>query len=56
MSWELITTNPVYEMFKLNELEQEQDDIYMTLEEIETIEQIKKQMNKNGYISISGNL
>ena len=52
MSWDLIVTNPVYKMFRLEELEQEQnEDIYMTLEEIETIEQINTQMNKKGYIS-----
>lgn len=51
MSWEIITTNPVYEMFRLNELEQEQnEETYVPLEEIETIEQINKQINKNGYI------
>jgi predicted DNA-binding protein (UPF0251 family) len=55
VSWELITTNPVYKMFRTEELEQEQnEDIYMSLEEIEAIEQIKQQMIKKGYIS--GNL
>lgn len=52
MSWELITTNPVYEMFRLNELEQEQnEDVCITLEEIETIEQINKEIKIKGYIS-----
>ena len=52
MSWEIIKTNPEYEMFRLEELEQEQNEyIYITLEEIETIEQINKQINKKGYIS-----
>jgi hypothetical protein len=52
VSWEIINTNPVYEMFRLDELEQEQNEnIYVTLEEIETIEQINQQINKKGYIS-----
>ena len=51
MSWEVIDTNPEYKMFRLNELEKEQDeDRYITEEELELIEQI----NKNGYIRISG--
>ena len=55
MSWEIINTNPVYEMFRLNELEQEQnEDVYITLEEIETIKRINKEIKAKGYIS--GNL
>ena len=55
MSWEIINTNPVYEMFRLNELEQEQnEDVYITLEEIEIIEQINKEIKIKCYIS--GNL
>lgn len=55
MSWEIINTNPVYEMFRLNELEQEQNEyVYITLEEIKTIEQINKEIKIKGYIS--GNL
>lgn len=51
MSWEVITTDPEYEMFRLNELENEQnEDIYLTEEELELIEEY----NKKGYISISG--
>ena len=66
MSWEIIETNPKYEMFRLEELEEEQDeniyitedeleneqneDIYLTEEELELIEEY----NKKGYISISG--
>ena len=54
MSWEVIKTNPEYEMFRLEELE-EQSDRYYTEEELEIIEQI----NKKGYISTeseSGNI
>ena len=48
MSWELIQTNPVEEMFRLNELENQQDEeVYLTEEELEVIMYI----NKNGYIS-----
>ena len=51
MSWEVIHTNPEYEMFRLEELEQEQDENrYLTEEELELIEQL----NKKGYIQISG--
>lgn len=51
MSWEVIETNPQYEMFRLEELEKEQDEnIYLTEEEIELIEEY----NKKGYIIISG--
>ena len=51
MSWEVIKSNPEYEMFRLEELENEQDEnIYLTEEELELIEQY----NKNGYIRISG--
>ena len=51
MSWEVVYTDPEYEMFRLEELEQERnEDIYLTEEELELIEQF----NKKGYISISG--
>lgn len=48
-----MTTNPEYEMFRLEELEAEQDEnVYLTEEELELIEKY----NKNGYIRISGNI
>ncbi len=48
MSWELIETNPEQDMFRIYELEEEQDEnVYMTEELLEVIEQI----NKKGYIS-----
>ena len=51
VSWEIIKTNPEYEMFRLDELETEQnEDRYLTEEELELIEQY----NKYGYIKISG--
>ena len=51
MSWEVINTNPEYKMFRLEELEDEQNEnIYLTEEELELIEEY----NKNGYIRISG--
>ena len=51
MSWEVIHTDPEYKMFRLEELENKQnDDIYLTEEELELIEQL----NKKGYIQISG--
>ena len=51
MSWEIINTNPEYEMFRLEELENEQNEnIYLTEEELELIEEY----NKKGYITISG--
>ena len=51
MSWEVIHTDPEYKMFRLEELENEQDENrYLTEEELELIEQL----NKNSYIRISG--
>ena len=51
VSWEIINTNPEYEMFRLEELENEQNEnIYLTEEELELIEEY----NKKGYITISG--
>ena len=51
MSWEVIHTDPEYKMFRLEELENEQDENrYLTEEELELIEQL----NKKGYIKISG--
>ena len=51
MSWEVIHTDPGYKMFRLEELENEQDENrYLTEEELELIEQL----NKKGYIQISG--
>lgn len=51
MSWEVIHTDPEYKMFRLEELENEQDENrYLTEEELELIEQL----NKKGYIQISG--
>ena len=51
MSWEVIHTDPEYKMFRLEELENEQnEDRYLTDEELELIEQY----NKYGYIKISG--
>lgn len=51
MSWEVINTDPQYKMFRLEELQKEQDEnIYLTEAELEIMEQIKK----NGYIKISG--
>ena len=52
MSWEIIETNPKYEMFRLNELQEQNENIYMTEEEIEIIEQL----TKKGYISTTGNI
>lgn len=51
MSWEVIKSNPEYKMFRLEELEQEQNtDTYITEEELKLIEEY----NKKGYISVSG--
>ena len=55
MSWEIIETNPEYEMFRLEELEEQNNDRYYTEEELEIIERL----NKKGYINIdseSGNI
>lgn len=51
MSWEVINTDPQYKMFRLEELQKEQDEnTYLTEAELEIIEQIEK----NGYIKTSG--
>ena len=51
MSWEVMKTNPEYQMFRLEELEKEQnEDIYLTEEELELIEEY----NKRGYIRVTG--
>ena len=52
MSWEVIKTNPKYEMFRLDELQEQNENIYMTEEEIEIIEQLAKK----GYINTTGNI
>lgn len=51
MSWEVINTNPQYEIFRLYELINEQDEYtYLTEAELE----IKEQFEKDDYIKISG--
>ena len=53
MSWEVIKTNPEYAMFRLEELEEEQDENrYYTEEELEIIELL----TKKGYITESGSI
>ena len=50
MSWEVVITNPKYEMFRLEELQEQNEEIFKTEEEIEIIEQL----TKRGYINTTG--
>lgn len=52
MSWEVVETNPKYEMFRLDELQEQDENIYKTEEELEIIEQLAKR----GYINTTGNI
>ena len=55
MSWEVINTNPQCKTFRLDELNIEQnEDTYLTEDELELEKTIKEQIIKNGYIRILG--
>ena len=52
MSWKIINTNPKNEMFRLDELQEQNENIYITEEELEIIEQLIKK----GYIDTTGDI